>query len=64
MSLIERINFLANKAKTEGLTAKEKEEQAKLRKQYIENFRKNMRSMLDNVYIKDESGNEQKLKKK
>lgn len=64
MNLTERINFLAKKAKTEGLTEEEKNEQALLRKQYIENIRKNMRSMLDNVYITDENGNEQKLKKK
>lgn len=64
MNLTERINFLAKKARTEGLTNQEKEEQALLRKQYIENVRKNMRSMLDNVYIKDENGNEQKIKKK
>ena len=64
MNLTERINFLAKKSKTEGLTEEEKNEQALLRKQYIENIRKNMRSMLDNVYITDENGNEQKLKKK
>jgi len=64
MSLIEKINYLAKKAKTEGLTEEEKKEQQKLRNEYLENFRKNMRNVLDNVYIKDENGNEEKLKKK
>lgn len=64
MGLIERINYLAKKAKTEGLTEEEKKEQQNLRNEYLENFRKNMRNVLDNVYIKDENGNEEKLKKK
>ena len=64
MSLIEKINYLTKKAKTEGLTEEEKKEQQKLRNEYLENFRKNMRNVLDNVYIKDENGNEEKLKKK
>jgi len=54
MSLIEKINYLAKKAKTEGLTEEEKKEQQKLRNEYLENFRKNMSNVLDNVYIKDE----------
>lgn len=33
---IERINELAKKAKTVGLTDEEKEEQAKLRKEYVQ----------------------------
>lgn len=36
---IDRINHLAKKSKQEGLTEAEKEEQAVLRKEYIENFR-------------------------
>jgi len=64
MELIERINYLANKAKNEGLTEEEKKEQQTLRQKYLENFRNNMRNVLDNVYIKDENGNEEKLKKK
>jgi 5-formyltetrahydrofolate cyclo-ligase len=32
----ERINFLYNKSKTEGLTDEEKAEQARLRREYID----------------------------
>lgn len=41
---IERINELAKKAKTEGLTEEEKAEQAKLRKEYIDSVVGNLRA--------------------
>jgi len=50
---IDRINELAKKKKTVGLTAEETEEQAQLRKEYIENFRKNFISQLENIEIVD-----------
>ncbi len=43
---IERINFLARKAKTEGLTEEEKVEQAKLRRAYIDSIKANIRAAL------------------
>lgn len=49
-----RINALAKKSKTEGLTAEEKQEQAALREEYLENFRKSFRSQLDSIEIVDE----------
>ena len=55
-SRIGRINELARKAKTEGLTDAEREEQALLRKQFIEAFRRNLRSQLDNIDIKEADG--------
>ncbi len=58
---IERINFLAKKAKTEGLTEEEKKEQAALRREYIDSVLGNMRSQLDNAYTLDEKGNEVKI---
>ena len=61
---IQRINFLAKKAKTEGLTPEEKEEQDKLRKEYIESYRQSLRSQLENTYIVDENGNKKKLKER
>ncbi len=59
---IDRINFLARKAKTEGLTDAEKQEQQKLRDAYRAGFRRNLQAQLDNTYIMDENGNKKKLK--
>ena len=54
---IKRINELYKKSKSpEGLTDEEKEEQAKLRKQYVEDFKKNLRGVLNNVDIKEKDG--------
>ena len=55
-SKIARINELYKKSKAEGLTEAELREQALLRKQFIEDFRKNLRSQLDNIDIKEEDG--------
>ena len=62
--LIKRINFLYKKSKTEGLTDLEKEEQDKLRKEYIRQFRQGMLNTLDNVYVLDKDGNKKKIEKK
>ena len=40
---IDRINQLARKSKAEGLTAEEKEEQAKLRRLYIDAMKESLR---------------------
>ena len=53
---IQRINVLYNKAKTEGLTEEEKAEQQELRKQFIADFRRNLRGQLDNISIKEADG--------
>lgn len=53
---IERINELYRKSKAEGLTALEKKEQAKLRREYIENIRNNMRGQLNNISIQNPDG--------
>ncbi len=53
---IERINFLAKKAKTEGLTAQEQAEQKKLREEYLKAFRESFRRQLENTDIKYEDG--------
>ena len=57
---IERINFLAKKSKTEGLTEEEKAEQKALREEYVESFRISLRAHLDNTYVVDENGNKRK----
>ena len=61
---VERINYLAKKAKDEGLTKEEKQEQLDLRAQYVAAFRANMEATLDNVHLMDEQGNKIKLKKR
>ena len=61
---MERISFLSRKQRSEGLTELEKQEQAILRKEYIDEIKGNLRSSLDNVYTLDDNGNETKLKKK
>ena len=53
---IARINELYKKSKAEGLTEAEAAEQAVLRKEYIESFRRNLRSQLDNIDIKEADG--------
>lgn len=53
---IERINELARKAKAEGLTPEEKTEQQRLRKEYIEAVKMNLRSQLDNINIQETDG--------
>ena len=61
---IDRINELAKKSKSEGLTAEEKIEQAELRSEYIAAFKASLISSLENTYIVDEKGNKTKVQKK
>ncbi len=62
---IDRINELAHKSKTpEGLTEEEKTEQANLRLEYINSYKANLISQLENTYIVDEKGNKRKLERK
>ena len=62
---IQRINELARKSKTpEGLTEEEKAEQARLRKEYVAEWRQGVVQVLDSTYIVDEHGNKRKLEKK
>jgi len=63
-ALIGRINELARKSRTAGLSSDEKEEQARLRAEYIAKFRQGMETALSNVYIVDEKGNKKKVEKK
>ncbi|WP_295741983.1 DUF896 domain-containing protein [uncultured Oscillibacter sp.] len=62
---IDRINALARKAKTpEGLTPEEKEEQAVLRRAYIDSVVGNLKGQLDNTVIVDRQGRRRKLREK
>jgi len=60
---IKRINELAKKAKTEGLTKAEKEEQQKLREEYIKAYRKSLRATLENTVIVEPDGTRKPLRK-
>ena len=62
--VIARINELAKKAKTEGLTSEETAERDKLRRIYIDSVKANLIGQLDNTYIVDQKGNKTPLKKK
>ena len=53
---IDRINTLYNKSKSVGLTPEEKEEQARLRQEYIAAIRRNMRGSLNNISIVEKDG--------
>ncbi|MGL5243548.1 MAG: DUF896 domain-containing protein [Sarcina sp.] len=51
--LIARINELHKKAKEEGLTEVEKEEQQKLRREYIDGFKNSLRQQLNGIEPKN-----------
>lgn len=53
---IERINELYRKSKAEGLTEPEKKEQKILRQDYIDSFRRNLRSQLDRIDVEEKDG--------
>lgn len=55
---IKRINELANKAKTTGLTIEEKEEQKSLRAEYLQSVRSSLKEELMSVKIVDPEGND------
>ena len=53
---IARINELAHKSKTIGLTEAEKAEQQALRKEYIEDMKSSLRAQLEHTSIKEPDG--------
>ncbi|MBS6516797.1 MAG: DUF896 domain-containing protein [Clostridium sp.] len=53
---IDRINALYHKSQAVGLTEEEKEEQAALRKEYLEAIRQNMRGTLNSIRIQEKDG--------
>ena len=63
-SRIDRINELYHKSQAEGLSAEEKDEQARLRKEYINSVKVNLRSQLNNINIQNEDGSITNLGKK
>ena len=62
--VITRINVLAKKAKTVGLTDEEVTERDKLRRIYIDSVKANLVGQLDNTYIVSPDGTKKKLERK
>ena len=60
---IDRINELARKSKEAELTEEEKQEQAALRQEYINEIRMSFGAMLDNTVIQYPDGTRKSLKK-
>lgn len=61
---IDRINFLAKKKKAEGLSEAEIEEQKALYEEYLEGYRRNLRSTLGSTVIERPDGTRERLEKK
>ncbi|MCI5790839.1 MAG: DUF896 domain-containing protein [Clostridiales bacterium] len=58
---IQRINFLAKKAREQGLTEEEKKEQAALRRAYVDSVVGDLKNQLDNTYILEPDGTKRKV---
>lgn len=58
---IDRINELARKSKTVGLTEEEKAEQTVLRNEYRQSVVGNLAAQLDNTYIVTPDGRKRKV---
>lgn len=61
---IARINALYHKSQSEGLTAEEKEEQARLRREYVASVRANLRGQLDGITVERPDGSLENLGEK
>lgn len=61
---IKRINELYHKSQKEGLSEEEKQEQARLRAEYVASVRNNLQAQLDNITIERPDGTVEKLHKK
>ena len=55
---MKRINELAQKKKTTGLTDQEGKEQTLLRKEYLQSFRQSFKKTIENTTIIDPEGND------
>ena len=62
--VIAKINSLNATKKERELTAEESEELAKYRQLYLQNFKANMRNILDNTKVINENGEDITPKKK
>lgn len=62
--VIERINELAKKAKTEGLNEEELAERDQLRRIYIDSVKASLTGQLENTYIVYPDGTKKKVERK
>ena len=62
--MIARINALAKKSKTAGLTEAEKAEQQALRQEYVADVKASLRAQLNNTSIQEPDGTIHKIGKK
>ncbi len=62
--VIARINVLAKKAKSQGLTEEELAERDKLRRIYIDSVKADLVGSLENAYIVNPDGSKVKVEKK
>ena len=63
-SKLDRINELYKKSQAEGLSEAELAEQAQLRREYIDSYKRSLVSQLENTYIVDGKGNKTKVTRK
>ena len=61
---LDRINELAHLKKQRILTPDEAAEQAALRKEYLEEWRRGAIEVLENTYVVDEQGNRRPLRRR
>ena len=61
---LDRINELARLAKERALTEEELAERDRLRREYIEEWRRSTIAVLENTYIQTPDGKKHKLQKK
>jgi uncharacterized protein YnzC (UPF0291/DUF896 family) len=54
--LLKRINELANKAKSQELSPEERDEQSRLRQEYLARFRQNFAAVMENTVIMQPDG--------
>lgn len=59
-----RINELARKKRTQGLTDEERQEQQALRAEYLLEFRRGMERMLESIVVEQPDGTVKPLSKK
>lgn len=53
---LDRINELYRKSQAEGLTSEEADEQARLRREYIESYKRSLRASLESIKIVNPDG--------